>query len=82
MTNISIHNWRYVVEFGCGTDSWRLGGEVFGHPNYSGGSHVLTLMQVTTASGRVYQLGNCAGIIEEQLAYIREDIARGGTLLI
>lgn len=85
---VQLENWHYQVELGGGYDSWRLNGEVYGHPNYSPGAsvHVSTpkafdesKMIITTASGRKYRLGNCDGNLDEQMGHIRDDITRGGT---
>lgn len=85
---VSLEDWHYAVEFGCGSDSWRLYGQVFGHPNQPDGRYIFTStptaldetqMLLTTASGRVYRLGACARNLQEQLQHIRDDITRGGT---
>ena len=58
--------WSLVVEFGCGTDTWRLSGNVYNHPNFADGKIIFpssivsfdkTAMQIVTESGRKYQLG-------------------------
>jgi hypothetical protein len=88
---IILENWRYLVEFGCLKDTWRLSGNAFGHPNFGEGHQVYTStprkfdrekMIVETASGNVYQLLNCAGNEEEEIKYIKEDIDRGSSLVL
>lgn len=82
---VELHNWRYMVQMGFGHDSWQLTGKAFGHPKIPDGDYVCTStpvkfdrekMQVETFSGRVYQLYDCGGNLEEQIKYLEEDIAR------
>ena len=88
MEPILLENWRYLVEMGCGVDTWRLYGEVYGHPRFREGRSVFVSTPksldkekrlITTASGKVYQLGNCAANEDEQFQYIEADISNGGT---
>ena len=37
---INLENWHYSVVMGGGTDSWRLTGEVYGHPKFPPGHRV------------------------------------------
>lgn len=90
MNIVRLENWRYTVLMAGGFrgDSWRLTGNAYDHPDYANGHEVHTstpveldevTLVVKTASGRTYQLCRCAGKLEEQLQYIREDIQRGGS---
>jgi hypothetical protein len=82
---IRLENWRYTVRMCCSGDSWCLSGEAYGHPRFPPGHSVSTSspvsfnkqdMVVTTYSGSIYKLGECAGNLEEQLHYIEEDVER------
>lgn len=88
---VRIENWRYIMDMGCMLDIWRLYGQVYGHPGYRDGSFICPStpvhldeerMLITTASGRVYELGNCNGDVNEHLQYIRDDIANRGSLAV
>ena len=62
---------------------WRTG-KVIGHPNFPDYQICTStpkffdkdLMQITTTSGRVYQLKECGDNLEKQIAYIEEDVQR------
>ncbi len=84
---VLIENWRYMVLMGP-KDSWRLYGEVYGHPNRPEGGPCYTSTPVfldrenrivVTGSGRTYRLGVCAANEEEQFRHIESDVANGGT---
>lgn len=86
---VRLENWRYLVNFGCGKDEWRLSGNVFNHPTIDDGNQAFvstpvyfdkSKMITITASGRVYSLGICAGNLEEQMGYILDDIKNKGTI--
>lgn len=70
------------MHMGLGKNTWSLAGNVYGHPFYHDGKHVYVStpkefdeekMQVKAFSGRVYQLGECGGKLEEEMQYIRDD---------
>ncbi len=91
MSVVEIEDWRYMVDMGCNLDLWVLSGDVYGHPMFPNGSHICVStpkkldrneMAVTTASGRIYHLGNCDGNLLEQLQYIEDDITNKGTQVV
>ena len=85
---VQLEQWHYMVDMGCGSDMWGLCGKAFSHPHFKDGHFIMVStpveldevnMIVKTSSGRLYELGECKGNLEQQLGYIREDIKHGGT---
>lgn len=88
---INLENWAYRTLMGGGykRDSWRLYGEVYGHPEREDGAGVYVsrpidfdaeARTIKGLSGRLYKLGECAGNEEEQIQFILNDIERGKSL--
>jgi len=84
---ITLENWRYLVQFGCIKDCWRLNGNVYGHPNHDEGASIFPSTPksldretriLTTVSGTQYYLGNAEGDENEWFAQLEKDIERGG----
>lgn len=85
---VQIYNFRYLVEMGCGLDTWRPYGNVYNHPNIDPGGPVYTSTPVSldeenlrfkTASGRAYQIMSFGDDQTKVLDQIKKDIANGGT---
>lgn len=79
-----LDNWQYFIIMQCGGDIWALHGERIGHPTLDATFGPVSTpvefdeenMTIKTYSGSIYRLGRCAGILEQQKQYIREDVER------
>ena len=83
---VILENAKYEMELGCGSDVWRLQGNVFGHPKFDDGKAVFVSTPVefneetnelTTASGRQYVIQSYVERVKT-IEQIKKDIEKKG----
>lgn len=84
---LTLYNYRFAVNMGCGRDTWALYGEVYGREGFQNGSFIFVSTpvkfdreteRVETFSGSVYQLMNPADDKEKIFREIEKVIELGG----